>query len=439
VKRGVQVLRLVVAVTSRLENLSRRRAVRQTWRNSLPSNVLFKFVLSDTTCDIHPMWKLNSESCEVWDVNVPGWTQENIPIVPFALQSLTEGYKPSTGIQFKIKTFGVVIYNIGIVSHLLEINPHTDILLILKNMKTGEVLDNIKFNSSEKSEAEYTFKPVSMKRGLELSPGFDGWLYLGKAGSLNLPSHCLVQDQQHLGKHGIVFFTGLTTVGSTVKKKYTTRHCAPVNIEYALAEPTDTMHHLGARETQNQVETRRQRGIESDVAEESEDQDDLAFIPTLDADFATSTNIKYFIESLQSIDYDYLLVTTDSSIINIDLLLNNLGGYKLFWSSFRHSVKPGDRDLIFEANAFPPLPSQSFVISKQLADFVALNSGYLTDFSSLPVSIGVWMSVLSPEYREDSRWTGGQDVVNRTELWRKGKLIALEGLSSSEMDSVWKD
>ena len=40
---------------------------------------------------------------------------------------------------------------------------------------------------------------------------------------------------------------GLTTVGSTVKKKYTTRHCAPVNIEYALAEPTDTMHHLGAR------------------------------------------------------------------------------------------------------------------------------------------------------------------------------------------------
>ena len=35
------------------------------FRNSLPSNVLFKFVLSDTTCDIHPMWKLNSGSFKI--------------------------------------------------------------------------------------------------------------------------------------------------------------------------------------------------------------------------------------------------------------------------------------------------------------------------------------------------------------------------------------
>jgi len=429
----------VVAVTSRLENVVKRKAVRHTWRNSLPSNVLLKFMLSDTTCDIHPMWKLNTDSCDTWDVHVPGWTQDNIPLIPFELESLTDGYKPSTGVYFKVKTFGVVLYHVGIISNLLKLNTESNIIVILKNTRTGEIVDTVKFNASEKSGSEYTYKPVSLKRGLELPPGFEGWLYLAKATSLDLIDQCSVQDLQHLGKHGILYFTGLSTSGSTVKKKYTTRHCSQVNLEYALTEPTDTMHHLGARETQNQVEARRQRGLEADVSEETEDHEDLVFLPSIDADTTAPRNIKYFLSSLQDIDYDYLLVTSDSSLVNIDMVLNSLSGNKLFWSAFRHSVRPGDQDLTFEANTFPPVPSTSFVISKQLAEFIALNSGYLTEYSSLPASVGVWLSVLSPDYRDDPRWNSAQGIENRTELWRQGKLIALEGLTPAEMDSIWKD
>eukprot|EP00088_Acartia_fossae_P031724 TRINITY_DN3253_c0_g2_i2.p1 TRINITY_DN3253_c0_g2~~TRINITY_DN3253_c0_g2_i2.p1 ORF type:complete len:388 (+),score=80.97 TRINITY_DN3253_c0_g2_i2:740-1903(+) len=387
------------------------------------------------------MWKLNSESCDHWDVHVPGWTQESIPIIPFEIDSLSEGYKPSTGIYFKIKTFGVVIHSLGMLSKIFELNEHTNstLQLILKNTKNGEILENIKFNITDESEAEYTYKSVSTARGLELAPGFEGWLYLAKPASLNLPNLCTIMEQQHLGSHGVLYFTGLTLLGSSVKKRYASRNCLLLNLEYSLTEPTDTMHHLAARETQNQVETRRMRGIEADVAEELEDHDDLAFLPTIDSAHAASRNIKYFLETIEDINYDYLLVTTDSSLINIDLVLNHLSGANSFWSAFRHSVKPGDLDLRYEAATFPPLPSPSFVLARHLAQFLPINSGYLAEFSKLPVSMGVWMSALSPDYRDDSRWQGGQEVVNRTELWRQGKLIVLEGLSAQEMDSIWKD
>jgi hypothetical protein len=49
------------------------------------------------------------------------------------------------------------------------------------------------------------------------------------------------------------------------------------------------------RETQNQVEARRQRGLEADVSEETEDHEDLVFLPSIDADTTAPRNIKEFI------------------------------------------------------------------------------------------------------------------------------------------------
>ena len=140
-----------------------------------------------------------------------------------------------------------------------------------------------------------------------------------------------------------------------------------------------------------------------------------------------------------SVTYDYLLVTTDRSLVNIDKVLNGLTGETSWWGSFVRFLPVQDIDLHFSSVSYPPMPSQSSVLSKHLADFLAHNHQSLADFSDVPKSLSIWLSGLSAEYIEDHRWIGGPEILNRTQLWRNGQLIVLEDLGAEEMEIVWKD
>lgn len=141
----------------------------------------------------------------------------------------------------------------------------------------------------------------------------------------------------------------------------------------------------------------------------------------------------------ESISYDYLLVTTDRSLINIDKVLNGLSGEASWWGSFNRFLPVQDYDLKFTAVSYPPISSQSSVLSKHLADFIARNSESLADFSDVPKSLSIWLSGLGADYIEEDSWFGGPEVANRTQLWRSGQLIVLEDLGPEEMENVWKD
>ena len=56
------------------------------------------------------------------------------------------------------------------------------------------------------SETGYTFSPCGT-RGLELGPGFQGWLHFSGAG-LRVPSRCSVSLQNQIGNHGVLIPTG---------------------------------------------------------------------------------------------------------------------------------------------------------------------------------------------------------------------------------------
>ena len=62
--------RVVVGVLSKLDNFERRRAVRATWRKMLPENVHFSFILGDTFCPYHELWRLSDDSCDEWKLEV---------------------------------------------------------------------------------------------------------------------------------------------------------------------------------------------------------------------------------------------------------------------------------------------------------------------------------------------------------------------------------
>ncbi|XP_023344793.1 uncharacterized protein LOC111714025 [Eurytemora carolleeae] len=294
----------------------------------------------------------------------------------------------------------------------------------------------ISFSAEDKTDSGYSFKPCDGK-GLELGPGFQGLLYL--SGGVKNKQKCFSSFNTQLGNHGVLQITGFKKTGPGVVPK-NENLCSLVNLEYSLVEPNDLKQHICARDTQNLVEGRRMKEIEKDVNIEVEDNDDIVFIPSVDSNQAAPVNLKKFLASMEeSISYDYLLVTTDRSLVNIDKVLNGLTGETSWWGSFNRFLPVQDYDLRFTAVSYPPIPSPSSVLSKHLADFIARNSESLADFSDVSKSLSIWLSGLGADYVDENSWFGGPEVVNRTQLWRSGQLIVLEDLVPEEMENVWKD
>ena len=62
--------KIVVGVLSKLSNFEERRAIRATWKKMLPDNVQFHFILGDTFCPFHQLWRLSEDNCNEWKVEV---------------------------------------------------------------------------------------------------------------------------------------------------------------------------------------------------------------------------------------------------------------------------------------------------------------------------------------------------------------------------------
>jgi len=447
-------------VSSKLSNSQNRRIIRSTWKNTLPSSVLFKFVLSETSCNIDPLWRLNQDGCEHWDLVIPKWMRDGSPIVYFSVANSVEAHKSYPGIYFKVKTFPILVHKIGLLSEVLRnLRSNYSISLILEDSRTGQTIQNISFSTADKIGAEYTMKECVGRvggvpggldgGGLEIPPNFQGLLYFQSTDTGLFDIKCSVKPENQLGKHGIIILTGLLVGGGGRSRvPYSGFSCPLINLEYSLPEPTDVRQHLSARETQNTVEERRNKETEKDLNVEIEDNDDMIFLPTTDTPSSIPRNTKMFLSYLSSsVSFDYVLLTTDDALLNIDTILSGLDDLSSWWSSFVLFSAVEEPDIKLQAASFPPRPrAKSSVISNQLADFVARNSEILEDFSSLSRSLAVWFAGLNPRLLDDDRWVAvGEEAENGlgeaeiTRRWKQGKVVVLEGLSAQQMESVWKD
>lgn len=414
----------------------------------MPSFVLFKFILSDTPCNIDPFWRFSPDSCEDWDVSIPIWIKDGTPLVPFSIEAAGREFTTHTGLYFKVKSFPILLHRVGVATHLLDNLPHNkNISVILKSKSSDHVVQNFSFARSEAtSESGYTFLPVSgaQPRELDIPAGFEGWLYLEGYGHGAKPvvAACAATHHKHLGDHGVVIFKALFG-GTALPVQYSEESCPLVNMEYSLIDPSDIRQLIGARATQNLVEQRRMEDIEKEVGVEVEDNDDIAFISSVDTDRVASTNLKMFVSTLPfSVDYDYLLVTTDQTVLNINTVLNHLPpDPNSWWGTFGLFTNVSEQDLAYASATYPPVPrTPTTVLARHLADFLGTNAARLADFSSVSVSLAVWLAGLGPRLEEDSRWMAPfTSLEKNVRLWKEGKLVCIEDLESEVLESIWKD
>jgi hypothetical protein len=185
-----------------------------------------------------------------------------------------------------------------------------------------------------------------------------------------------------------------------------------------------------------------------------------------------SSMLQVFLTSVvNSLDFDYILFTTDQSflhITNILLKLERLASSSstspshaaaLWWARFNYFLPVGEAaadggddlagaDLLhYPALSYPPLPaSRSFVLSRRLAAYLAANSDLLPGYSSWAASLAVWLAGLAPTLIDDPQWRSAAELLlaaGTAADWaaavgKEGNILAVDNCAVRDMEELWR-
>ena len=444
--------RIVIGVLSNINNFDRRKAIRATWKKMLAPDVHFNFVLGDTFCPYHQLWRLSDENCNEWELEVPNWLKEgeSLSLIHTEHSQSKRNNKPYDGFSFRVMRFPIIFEGLGILtsalSSLFEDLNITRLIIDLRDRYTNEVVNSVSFNKTDLSSNKtgFTFKQFKSKNLPTVD--FDGVLSirLGSGRNFQFPSKlCNAVYDQTFGKHGLVYINGLVDRKVDTILPFSKYSCPLVNLKYKILDVFSLKRHFGAKTTQNSVESQITNEFRKLLSREEEDFNDIIYHPVLDSKYNNSQKLKlYSSYVVDNIDFDHLVLTDDSSFLftnNIIPKLEKMSSSRLWWSDFEVFKKTGEfvENQIdkFTSLTYPPLPkTASMVLSRHHVQYLAQNLNYLKQFGSLQTSLGVWLSAIETKRHQDDYWNV-KNCLNRTQ--QVDDILACSELNPTQMRNLW--
>ena len=436
---------IVIGVFSRLNNLEQRKAVRATWRKLLPEGVVFNFILGDTFCPYHELWRLSEDNCYEWKLEVPSWLKdgESLSLLETEKSHSKRNNKAYSGFSFRVMRFPVVFEGVGILRSALsalcqELNL-SSVSIDITDRYSAELINSVTFNRTDlntQKHSGFAFKMFNTKNLPVVE--FDGVISLRINDSLSFsfPSkQCNAVYDYTLGRHGLVHINGLLDSKLETILPFSKYSCPLVSLKYRILDVVSLKRHYGAKATQNSVESQRIRELRRLLDREEEDHSDLMFLPVLDSTFNNSMKLKLYSQHIgNNVDFDHLLLTEDTSFMFVNNVLSKLekvSSSSLWWSDFEVLPRAGEN---VEVSQPALTKSTNMVMARHLVSFIAHNTLYLKHFSSLLSSLGVWLSTVSTKRLQDESWNiqNCQNISAFTE-----KDLACSGLSPGDLRTVW--
>ena len=444
--------RIVIGVLSNINNFERRKAIRATWKKMLPPDVHFSFVLGDTFCPYHQLWRLSDDNCNEWKIEVPTWLKEgeSLSLIDTEKSQSKRNNKPYDGFSFRVMRFPIIFEGLGILtsalSSLLQDLNITRLTIDVRDRYTDEVVNSVTFNETDliKKEMGFTFKDFRSKN-LPIVD-FDGVLSIRMDSGKNhrfSPNQCNAFYDQTLGRHGLVHINGLVDRKVQTILPFSKYSCSLVNLKYKILDVFSLKRHFRAKSTQNSVESQITNEFRKLLAREEEDFNDIIYHPVLDSKFNNSQKLKFYSRYIvDSVDFDHLILTDDSSFLftnNIISKLEKMASSKLWWTDFEVFKRTGEfvENQVdkFTSLTYPPLAkAASMVLSRHHVQYLAQNLNYLKQFGSLQSSLGVWLSTIETKRHQDNFWNV-KNCVNRT--FTEDGILACSDLDPSQMRTLW--
>ncbi|XP_018429642.1 PREDICTED: UDP-GalNAc:beta-1,3-N-acetylgalactosaminyltransferase 2 isoform X2 [Nanorana parkeri] len=398
---------LVIGILSARQHRPLRDAIRNTWGSPSPRQPLLRFIVGSEPCPVPPEDREDPYSCRLLNITSPRLHHE-IPAFT--------GPRPSSSAHTQLSVTFRVLHPI-IITRLGAWCPGTtrNFSVRLFQAEHEEPLCGARFTplspgTPSRSTAETCYKPVEQ---FILPEGFHGTIRWDSHDPEGLP----VWD---------VHQVALNDGGGVLRLITAEEGLLPYDFSqgvegiaggfvYTIHDGEALLQHLRGRPRRLEEYRAALRAEESKLREESVAHGDLVFVDVVDTYRNVPRKLLLFYRWLAaSVDFDFLLKTDDDCFVDLDnvfraLEARRLKGPNAWWGNFRLNWgvdRTGKwQELEYLSPAYPPFTCGSgYVISQDIARWLADNADRLKTYQGEDVSMGIWMSAVGPRRYQDQNW-----------------------------------
>ncbi|XP_041486562.1 UDP-GalNAc:beta-1,3-N-acetylgalactosaminyltransferase 2-like isoform X1 [Microtus oregoni] len=372
---------VVVGVLSARNNHELRNVIRNTWLKhllqhpTLSQRVLVKFIIGARGCEVPVEDREDPYSCRLLNITNPVLNQE---IEAFNFPEDTSSSRLSedqvVSVSFQV-LYPIVITSLGVFYDANDVGFQRNITVKLYQAEQEEALFVARFSppSCGIQVNKLWYKPVEQ-------------FILPEAGEGTLPHE---------------FMEGVEGVAG--------------GFIYTIQEGDALLRSLHSRPQRLSNHIRDLRVEDALLQEESSIYDDIVFVDVVDTYRNVPAKLLNFYRwTVETTSFGLLLKTDDDCYIDLEAVFNriaqkNLNGPNFWWGNFRLNWavdRTGKwQELEYPSPAYPAFACGSgYVISKDIVDWLAGNSGRLKTYQGEDVSMGIWMAAIGPKRHQDSLW-----------------------------------
>ncbi|XP_059119382.1 UDP-GalNAc:beta-1,3-N-acetylgalactosaminyltransferase 2 isoform X2 [Peromyscus eremicus] len=372
---------VVVGVLSARNNHELRNVIRNTWLKhllqhpTLSQRVLVKFIIGARGCEVPVEDREDPYSCRLLNITNPVLNQEIEAFsFPEDASSSILSEDRVVSVSFRV-LYPIVITSLGVFYDAGDVGFQRNITVKLYQAEQEEALFIARFSppSCGIQVNKLWYKPVEQ-------------FILPEAGEGALPHE---------------FMEGVEGVAG--------------GFIYTVQEGDALLRSLHSRPQRLSDHVRDLRVEDALLQEESSVYDDIVFVDVVDTYRNVPAKLLDFYRwTVETTSFSLLLKTDDDCYIDLEAVFNriaqkSLDGPNFWWGNFRLNWavdRTGKwQELEYPSPAYPAFACGSgYVISKDIVDWLAGNSGRLKTYQGEDVSMGIWMAAIGPKRHQDSLW-----------------------------------
>uniref|UniRef100_A0A8C6QR43 Hexosyltransferase n=1 Tax=Nannospalax galili TaxID=1026970 RepID=A0A8C6QR43_NANGA len=409
---------VVVGVLSARNNHELRSVIRKTWLKhllqhpTLSKRVLVKFIIGAHGCEVPVEDREDPYSCRLLNITNPVLNQE---IEAFSLPDdasllgLSEDRVVS--VSFRV-LYPIVITSLGVFYDASDGSFQRNITVKLYQAEQEEALFIARFSppSCGVQVNKLWYKPVEQ---FILPESFEGTIVWESQDLHGLVSRNL---------HRVTVNDGGGVLRVTTAGEGALPHEFMEGVEgvaggfiYTVQEGDALLLSLHSRPQRLTDHLKALHREDALLQEESSIYNDIIFVDVVDTYRNVPAKLLNFYRwTVETTSFGLLLKTDDDCYIDLEAVFHrisqkNLNGSNFWWGNFRLNWavdRTGKwQELEYPSPAYPAFACGSgYVISKDIVDWLASNSGRLKTYQGEDVSMGIWMAAIGPKRHQDSLW-----------------------------------
>ncbi|XP_047376559.1 UDP-GalNAc:beta-1,3-N-acetylgalactosaminyltransferase 2 isoform X3 [Sciurus carolinensis] len=400
---------VVVGVLSARGNRELRDVIRNTWLKhslqhpALSARVLVKFIIGARGCAVPVEDREDPYSCRLLNISNPVLNQE---IEAFSLSDEgSSGLSEDRVVSVSFRVLHpIVITSLGVFYDASDEGFQRNITVKLYQAEQEEALLTARFSppSCGVQVNRLWYKPVEQ---FILPESFEGTVVWESQDLHGLLSGNLHRVTVRDG--GGVLRVLTAGEGALPREFMEGVEGVAGGFIYTIQEGDALLHSLHTRPQRLASHMRRLHEEDALLTEESSVHGDIVFVDVVDTYRNVPAKLLNFYRwTVETTSFNLLLKTDDDCYIDLEAVFKritqkNLEGPNFWWGNFRLNWavdRTGKwQELEYPSPAYPAFACGSgYVVSKDVVDWLASNSGRLKTYQGEDVSMGIWMAAIGP-------------------------------------------